>query len=108
MPDEVTRSEFNLLVSQVSEDRARMNSIDNSETRAAVGIVQAQLMDVTKDLTELKTDVNTKFASHLRDHEIEKRDRISARRWLVGIGVAGIASMTAVITLLVELLNKVH
>ena len=114
MSDEVTRSEFNMLAGQVSETRTRLDTIDVMGTRG-VGVIQAQLLDVTRDLTELKSDVNVKFveintifSGHLRNHESEKRDRVSARRWLMGIGVAGIASMTAVISLLVELLSKVH
>lgn len=114
-----------MLRQMVAASSSRLDSIDTSGTRG-VGVVQAQLTDVVKDLADLKSEVNTRFhevglrfdamtadvdgqfTDHRRVHEQERRDRVSARRWIIGTGLAGVASMSAVIGLLVEILRHVH
>jgi hypothetical protein len=59
-------------------------------------------------LTELKVSLDLFRTSHLIQHEKELSDRKTGRRWLVGIGIAGIAAMSAVGTLVIEVLLKVH
>lgn len=113
-----TRGEFELLRQIVAGQGARLETIDSSGTKG-VAVVQAQMTDVVKDLAELKTEVNVRFDSaatgelqwhkdHLAMHEQERRDRVTGRRWLIGTAVAGMASMTAVLALLVDVLNHVH
>lgn len=113
-----SRGEFDLLRQIVAGQGQRLETIDSSGTKG-VAVVQAQMTDVVKDLAELKTEVNVRFDSaakgelqwhkdHLTMHEQEKRDRVTGRRWLIGTGVAGVASMAAVLALLVDVLHHVH
>lgn len=103
----VSRGEFDLLRQIVSATQARVENIDTGGTRG-VAVVQTQLIDVVKDLTELKAEVNSRFDAHVRVHAQDQQNRVIGRRWLVGIGVAGLASMSAVITLLLDVLSHVH
>lgn len=125
MTDQPTRGEFDMLRQMVGTTQTRLETIDGTGTKG-VAVVQAQLVDVVKDLADLKGEVNSRFAevglrfdgmkadvdgqftAHRRVHEQEARDRITGRRWLVGIGLAGLASMSAVITLLVDVLGHLH
>jgi hypothetical protein len=110
----VSRGEFDLLRQMVGATAARVENIDGSGTKGVI-VVQAQLADVVKDLAELKSDelrraheVNERFDAHARVHEQDQHDRVTGRRWLVGIGVAGIGSMGAVLTLLIDVLAHLH
>ena len=105
-PD-VTRGEFEMLKTAVDRAERRIDTIDEHGTRGVVGL-QAQIVDLVKDVTELKSDLVKRFDAHDLVHKQEARDRVSARRWMVGTAVAGLASMAAVISMLVELMMHVH
>src|SRR5215472_5899343 len=95
-----TRRELDLL-------RDEVKRIDDHGSRG-VGVIQSQLTDLVKDMTELKSEVNTRFEGHQREHDRESRDRMAARRWLIGIGISGVLAATAVGTLLFEIMQKLH
>lgn len=81
MADEyVTQREFDQL-------RSELIRIDDHGTRG-IGTIQAQLTEVVKDVTELKGEVNSRFAEHQRQHERELADRAVNRRWGIGVAVA--------------------
>lgn len=81
MSDEwATRREVDIL-------RAEMSRMDDHGTRG-VSVVQAQLVDVIKDVTELKTEISGRFAEHGRQHERDDDQRRSDRRWSLGFAVA--------------------
>jgi len=119
--DDVTRGEFDLLKQIVASNQARLEGIDQGGTKG-VAVVQTQLVDVVKDITELKAEsgarfdlvdrrfdaVGKRFDDHMQIHEQDKRDRIIGRRWLVGIGIAGMGSMAAVLGLLVDVIQHLH
>jgi hypothetical protein len=88
--DLVTRGEFELLRQMVSANETRIASIDQSGTRG-VGIVQQQLTDVVKDLVELKAEMNARFDAHMKTHEQDERDRVSARRYTLTTVIAALA-----------------
>ena len=95
----VTRGEFELLKQIVASNQARLEGIDQGGTKG-VAVVQAQLIEVVKDLTELKAEVNMRFDAHLREHAQETRDRAAARRWAIG---SAIAALAVVVTLLLNI-----
>lgn len=102
-----TRREVDLL-------RDELHRLDDHGSRG-VGALQVQLTGLVKDLTEMKADVNThfddvdkRFDAHQRVHDQDHRDRVTGRRWLMGIGVAGVASMAGVGGLLFEILSRLH
>lgn len=80
----------------------------NEHGTLGVQSLQVQLTDAIKDITELKTSMEQRFNAHLRDHEQEKRDRVSGRRWLIAMGAAYIASMSGILGILIELLSRLH
>lgn len=81
--------------------------MDSQGTRG-VGILQLQVTEIVADLTQMRADTRAWQTEHERQHEQERRERIVGRRWLVGTGIAGLASMAAVISMLIELLSHVH
>lgn len=102
-----TRGEFEMLKQLVSDTRAQITSMDNTGTKG-VGVVQAQLTEVVKDLAELKGDVSLRFAAHQQVHEQDQQQRREGRRWLIGIGLAGIGTMATVVGLLIGVLSNLH
>jgi hypothetical protein len=104
---DITRGEFDLLKEIVTGNQARMESIDVHGTRG-VAVIQEQVTELIKDLTELKVENTGWQAGHALEHKQDKRDRVSGRRWLIGIGFAGLASMAAVIGLLEQVLAHIH
>ncbi len=108
MADEpVTRGEFDLLRSMVSSTQNRLESIDDHGTRGIASLT-AQVAEIIKDVAGLQSDVTNRFDLHSRTHEQDRKDRIAARRWLIGTGLVGVGTMSAVITMLVEVLHRVH
>lgn len=72
--------------------RAEVTRIDDHGTRG-IGTIQTQLTEVVKDVTELKSEVNSRFAEHQRQHEREQADRAVNRRWGIGLAVAVLAAV---------------
>ena len=98
MTDDVSRGEFDLLRQIVAANQARLEGIDLGGTRG-VGVVQAQLTDVVKDLVELKSDVSARFDAHQRVHDQDERNRASARRFTVTTTLAILALLLTLIGL---------
>lgn len=95
-----SRREVDLL----REDLIRM---DDHGTRG-VGSIQIQLTALVKDVAEMKTNVDARFAAHQRVHDQDQRDRVNGRRWLIGMAIAGLTAMATIITMLTDLLLHVH
>lgn len=89
---DVTRGEFTLLKEVVDRTQIRLDVIDDHGTRGVIA-VQAQLLDLVKDVS----DLNNRF-------EQDRKERISGRRWLIGMGIAGLGSMAAILTVVLEIL----
>ena len=75
MPDEVTRGEFDMLKSMVTDNNRRIDTIDSTGTRG-VGVIQTQLTDLAKDVAT----VTSRLELHEKDHIQEAQDRIKQRR----------------------------
>jgi hypothetical protein len=104
---EVTRGEFDLLKEIVTGSQTRMESIDVHGTRG-VAVIQEQVTELIKDLVELKTSSEVWQKAHDAEHKTAQRDRIVGRRWLIGIGFAGVSAMAGMIAVLTEVLGKIH
>lgn len=78
------------------------------ELDRGVTTLQAQVRELAADLHELKGETRTWQQSHDVTHQAEHQARVTGRRWLIGTGIAGIASMTAVVALLLDVLAHVH
>jgi hypothetical protein len=72
---------------EVDQLRAEIVRIDDHGTRG-IGVVQTQLTDVIKDVTELKAEMNARFSSHQQQHDRDETARAANRRWAVGLAVA--------------------
>lgn len=113
MADEsyVTRYELDLLRGELGNLRSEVTGLRSdlaSVTGGAAGVpvLQSQMIELVKDVAELKADVNTKFADHLREHEQANRDRVTGRRWMIATAFAGIGAMTGLYLMLFDLLSR--
>lgn len=70
--------------------------------------LQAQVRELATDLAELKGKTDAWQEGHDRRHGQDERDRITARRWLIGTGIAGVAAMATAIGLLVDIAAHIH
>lgn len=109
MPEDppVSRGEFDMLRQLVAGNQARLENIDDHGTRG-VGAVQVQVTEIVKDVAALQAELGTRFETHDRQHLQDHKDRIAGRRWLIGTGIAGVATMAGVISLLIEVLSRLH
>jgi hypothetical protein len=87
--------------------RERVDAMDTHGTRG-VGAIQLQVAELVKDFGDLRADNRAWQAAHEKQHEQDKQDRVNGRRWLIGIGLAAVASMTAVIGLLLDIASHLH
>ena len=95
-----TRREFDQL-------QQRVESMDSHGTRG-VGILQEQITNLVRDITEIKTTVDHKFRDVDDRFELQRQERLSGRRWLIGIGIAGVSALAAVLAILVAIFQQVH
>jgi hypothetical protein len=103
----VSRGEFDLLRDIVTQQGARMEAIDNHGTRG-VGVLQTQITDLTKDFVEMKTENTAWQQSHTAEHVQDKKDKVTGRRWLIGIGIAGLTAIGGMYGFLDIILQHVH
>ena len=88
MPDEplVTRREMDLMKVAADVEHAKIwvkiDALDEHGSRG-MGILQARVDSLIAAVADLKVAL----AAHEKDHEVDARDRVTARRWLVGTGL---------------------
>jgi hypothetical protein len=99
----VSREEFAMLRDAVTENARRLDSIDRDGTRG-VGVVQQQLMDLKGDVTAL----SVRFDKHEEEHRSDAVARQSAKRWAWGAAIGAVASVAAMISMMVEILSRLH
>lgn len=92
---------------EMDQLREELRRIDDHGTRG-VGVLQAQVTDLVKDVVELKADMNTRFQAHQRQHEVAERERRAGRRWLIGTVIAALVVLVAILTLLLQIAGKVR
>ena len=98
----VTRGEFDLLAQIVSTNQARLDQ------GGGVGVVQAQLVGVIKDLAELKAEVDKRFDAHQLVHDRDQADRVNGRRWMIGTLIAALVLLVAVLGLVAQIAARVR
>lgn len=103
---DVVRGEFEMLKSTVANLERRVESIDDHGTRGVVGL-QAQIVDLVKDVTELKADLVKRFDNHDSVHRKEEDDRRATRRWIIGMSIAAMAALAAILTVVITILMHV-
>ena len=69
-----------------------------------VAVLAVQLTEVIKDVTSLQTEL----ALHRSEHQQEKRDRASGRRWLVGVAIALLGLIGGLYPFLAQLFSAHH
>jgi hypothetical protein len=84
--------------------RAEIQSVTSGST--GVPVLQTQLYEVVKDMAELRSDMNTRFDSHLKEHQQASRDRVTGRRWLIGTAFAGIGALAGLYAMIFDLLSR--
>ena len=65
-----------------------------------VAVLAVQLTEVIKDVTTLQTEL----AAHRGEHQQEKRDRASGRRWLIGVAIALLGLISGLYAFLAQIL----
>jgi molybdenum-dependent DNA-binding transcriptional regulator ModE len=99
--DEVTRGEFDLLKTIVASNQARLEGIDSGGTKG-VAVVQSQLVDLVKDMAELKAEVDKRFDAHKAEHQLEARDRAAGRRYAVTTALVVIGLLVSILALVLR------
>jgi hypothetical protein len=69
-----------------------------------VAVLAVQLTEVIKDVTALQAEL----ASHRSEHQQEKRDRASGRRWLIGVTIALLGLIGGLYPFLAQVLQHLH
>jgi len=100
MADPVSREEFHMLRQAVVENARRLDELDRTGTRG-VGALYVQITEVIKDVAAVQTDLAAFRRDHQAQHATEQAARITARRWAVMAGLAGLASLWAPLVYLI-------
>lgn len=86
---------------ELDQLRARVDMIDVQGTRG-VGVLQTQVMELIKDLAELRAQAGSWQERHDSQHAADTRERVIGRRWVVGTCIAIVVMLTAVLTLTLQ------
>lgn len=98
----ISRGEFEMLRQVVASNQARMESIDSGGTRG-IGVIDAKLTEVVRDLATLQSSVDSRFEAHNVLHETDRKDRISGRRWAIGTSIAIMTALIAMLALIADM-----
>lgn len=101
--DEDVRRELDQLHQSDRDLRQAITDLDNHGSRGVLQIA-GQVTELIKDMADLKAV----FGAHEQQHQKEREDRRSGRRWLAGTVIAGLGGLGTVIGLLVDVLRHVH
>jgi hypothetical protein len=88
--------------------RRQVEMIDAQGTRGVALIVSTQVGALSASVSAMRAETRDWQKDHTLDHEREKRDRVTGRRWLVGTGIAAIAALVAMLGLLLDIAGQVH
>ncbi len=119
MPDDfVSRNELSLVKAaidaEISENRTRLSTLEariefiDGHGSRGIGALTTRMDNVVNDLAEVRVTLSDFIKTHGNEHRKDLDDRQSGRHWLIGTAIAGIVSMTAVITLLLTIINTIH
>lgn len=88
MDDYVSRREVDQLRGELTDIRQSVESLKTGN--AAIAVLGTQISTITRDLQEIKSDVNTKFSRHEEIHALDEKARSSSRRWLIGTTITAL------------------
>lgn len=95
-----TRREVDLL-------RDEVHRLDDHGTRG-VAAMQIQVTDLIKDVLDLRSDMNSRFTEHQRQHVESEATRRAGRRWLIGTVIATLVLLVAILGLLLQVISRVR
>lgn len=101
--DAVSWREFRQFLDTYNSLARRVESMDQGGTRG-VAVIQVQVTGLTKQLSDLETDMRTWQVAHSATHDAEATRRLSGRRWAVGTAIACLGALIALITMVGALL----
>lgn len=102
-----TRRELDMVRDDIRAIRSQLQDFDAGIGRG-VPVLQDRLLELVKDMTELRTEMTTKFAGHLQDHKDAQRERVSGRRWLIGTVFVALGALGGLYAILIDLLSRIH
>ena len=85
----------------------RVDQMDAQGTRG-VGVIQLQVAELVKDVTELRAETQAWQRSHISQHQREEQARVTGRRWVIGTVIAAMAVMVAMLALLVSISGRIR
>lgn len=103
--DIVTRGEFELLKLMVTQNQARLESMDVTGTRG-VGALQTRMDDFLRDFAGFKVDVSNDFKDHMQVHERDKQEHSANRKWAIGVVLTFLTAIGGLYPLLIVLAHK--
>jgi hypothetical protein len=80
----------------------RLDTLDRDGTRG-VGVLQSQMIEVAKDVAELKAEAHAWQITHERQHQADTAERTSGRRWLITTAIAALALLVTALALLISI-----
>lgn len=84
---------------EVDQLTARIDSIDRHGTRNS-GLQELAIRQTAAAVESLKGEMTTGFAAHARQHELDRQERITGRRWRIGATWAAVGAAAALIAAL--------
>jgi hypothetical protein len=104
MEDYVTRREIDQLRADVTDTKHSVDELKSGN--AAIAVLSTQISTITRDLSELKSDMMSKFTNHERVHEEDEKARSSGRRWLIGTTISALAVLAGLYGWIALLLHR--
>lgn len=104
MEDYVSRREVDQLRGELTDIRQSVDSLKAGNT--SIAVLGTQISIITRDLSELKSDMVTRFTQHEKIHEDDEKARSSGRRWLIGTTVAALGVIVGLYGWVALLLHK--
>lgn len=104
MDDPVSRREVDQLGREIAEIRQSVDMLRSGNT--SIAVLGTQISTITRDLSELKSDMMAKFSAHEKIHEADERARSSSRRWLIGTTIAALGVIVGLYGWVALLLHK--
>lgn len=101
--DEDIRRELDQLHQTDRDLRQAISELDNHGSRGVLTL-QGQVTDLIKDLAEVRVSM----ATHERQHEDERKERRTNRKWIVGTVAASLGGFATVIGFLLDIAKHVH
>lgn len=91
MDEYPTRREFDQLSSTVMDSKRAIDELRSGNT--AIAVLGTQLASLTQSVSEMKSSLSDRFEKHDGVHSLEAKERVTGRRWLISMAIAGIGAL---------------